>query len=407
MYRNRYLEPHIKRLTKSFPVILLTGPRQVGKTTLLEYLGKRESPRRNYVSLDEFGPRTLANEDPDLFLERYKPPLIIDEIQYAPGLMQRIKIIVDRSNKNGQYWLTGSQHFPLMHGISESLAGRVAIIKLLGLSQGEEYRKGDSGGTVRPDKKTAPPIKEMMGTDLVFKRIVRGTFPRFIHKDVPPTQTYHGSYLQTYIERDVRTLTKVMNLSAFEKFLRLAAARAGQLLNLSELARDAQIAVSTAKEWMGILEASFQVYLLRPYFRNISKRQIKTPKLYFLDTGMVCYLTGWHNSEVASQGAMAGSLLENYVISEIIKSYWHHGYEAPLWFWRTKEGHEVDLIIEEEGKLFPVEIKMSMTPDINMTKSILQLKKLSNDVGKGAIICLAESGYPLNREINIIPLSYI
>jgi predicted AAA+ superfamily ATPase len=407
MYRHRDLEPNIKGITKSFPVILLTGPRQVGKTTLLEYLGKRESPRRNYVSLDEFGPRTLAMGDPGLFLERYKPPLTIDEIQYAPGLMQRIKILIDRSKKNGQYWLTGSQHFPLMHGISESLAGRIAILKLLGLSQGEEYRKDDSGRPVRPDKKTAPHIKKLIGPDPVFMRIVRGTFPRFIHKDAPPVQTFHGSYLQTYIERDVRTLTKVVNLAAFEKFLRLAAARTGQLLNLSELARDAQIAVSTAKEWMGILEASFQVYLLKPYFRNISKRQIKTPKLYFLDTGLVCYLTGWHNARVASQGAMAGSLLENYAISEIIKSYWHRGHEAPVWFWRTKEGHEVDLIIDEEGKLFPVEIKMSMTPDMNMAKGIQQLKKLSDNVSKGAIVCLAESEYPLNREINIIPLSCI
>jgi predicted AAA+ superfamily ATPase len=407
MYKHRYLEPHIKKLTKSFPVILLTGPRQVGKTTLLEYLGKRESPRRNYVTLDEFGPRTLANEDPDLFLERYKPPLTIDEIQYAPGLLQRIKVLVDRSKKNGQYWLTGSQHFPLMHGVSESLAGRVAIIKLLGLYQGEEYRKDDSKNPVRPDRKASPQIKKMIGPDPVFTRIVRGTFPRFIHKDAPPVQTFHGSYLQTYIERDVRTLTKVVNLAAFEKFLRLAAARAGQLLNLSELARDAQIAVSTAREWMGILEASFQVYLLRPYFRNLSKRQIKTPKIYFLDTGLVCYLTGWHNAEVASQGATAGSLLENYVISEMIKSYWHRGHEAPLWFWRTKEGHEVDLIIEEEGRLFPIEIKMSMTPDMNVARGILQLKKLSDNVGKGAIVCMAESEYPLNREINIIPLSCI
>ena len=407
MYKHRYLESHIKKLTKSFPVILLTGPRQVGKTTLLEYLGKKESPRRNYVTLDEFGPRTLANEDPDLFLERYKSPLTIDEIQYAPGLLQRIKVLVDRSKKNGQYWLTGSQHFPLMHGVSESLAGRVAIIKLLGLSQGEEYRKDDSKNPVRPDRKASPQIKKMIGPDHVFTRIVRGTFPRFIHKDAPPVQTFHGSYLQTYIERDVRTLTKVVNLAAFEKFLRLAAARAGQLLNLSELARDAQIAVSTAREWMGILEASFQVYLLRPYFRNLRKRQIKTPKIYFLDTGLVCYLTGWHDAEVASQGATAGSLLENYVISEMIKSYWHRGREAPLWFWRTKEGHEVDLIIEEEGRLFPIEIKMSMTPDMNVARGILQLKKLSDNVSKGAIVCMAESEYPLNREINIIPLSCI
>ncbi|MGR3318633.1 MAG: ATP-binding protein [Candidatus Anammoxibacter sp.] len=407
MYKNRYLEPHIRRLTKSFPVVLLTGPRQVGKTTLLEYLGKQETPRRNYVTLDEFGPMMLAKEDPDLFLERYKPPLIIDEIQYAPGLLQRIKVLVDRSKKNGLYWLTGSQHFELMQGVSESLAGRVAVIKLLGFSQGEENNKKDTGKPFRPDKIVNKPIKNLMKIDDIFKRIVKGTYPRFIHKDSPPVQVFHGSYLQTYVERDVRSLLKVMNLSNFEKFLRLAAARTGQLLNLSGLARDAQISVSTAKEWIGVLEASFQIYLLKPYFNNIGKRQIKSPKLYFLDTGLVCYLTGWHNAEVASRGAMAGNLLENYVIAEIIKSYWHRGLEAPIWFWRTKEGDEVDLIIEEDGKLFPVEIKMSMRPDKDMISGILRLKKICDKVSHASVICLAENQYPFNKDIDIIPVSHI
>ncbi len=404
MYLHRYLEPYIKRLTKSFPVVLLTGPRQVGKTTLLEYLGQKESPRRNYVSLDEFGPRTLANQDPELFLEQYKPPLTIDEIQYAPELLGRLKALVDRSKKNGQYWLTGSQHFQLMQGVSESLAGRVAIVKLLGLSQGEEYGVSDTGKAFRPDRIMSLPERRPIGIDPLFKRIVRGTFPKFIHKDAPPVQAFHGSYLHTYIERDVRNLLKVVNLSAFEKFLRLAAARAGQLLNLSELARDAQIAVSTAKQWIGILEASFQVFLLKPYFRNIGKRQIKTPKLYFLDTGLVCYLTGWHNAEVASKGAMAGSLMENYVVSEIIKSYWHRGLDAPLWFWRTKEREEVDLIIEEDGMLFPVEIKLSMRPDV---RGILCLKRVSKDVGRGSVVCLSERRYPFSRDIDVIPVSYL
>jgi len=407
MYRNRYLESFIKEITKSFPVILLTGPRQVGKTTLLEYLGKKETPHRNYVSLDEFGPRTLANEEPELFLERYKPPLIIDEIQYAPGLLQRLKVLVDRTKKNGQYWLTGSQHFTLMQGVSESLAGRVAIIKLLGLSQGEEYKINNDGMAFRPGGIIAKPIKGLSGVDAVFNRIIRGTFPRFLHREAPPIQTFYGSYLQTYVERDVRSLAKITNLSAFEKFLRLAAARSGQLLNLSDLARDAQIAVSTAKEWLSILEASFQIYLLRPYFNNISKRQIKTPKLYFLDTGLVCYLTGWHNSEVTSQGAMAGNLLENYVIVEIIKSYWHRGLEAPIWLWRTKDGYEVDLIIEESGQLFPVEIKMSMRPDKNMLKGIYSLRKSCKNTGHASVVCLVKNQYPFDRDIDIIPVSCI
>ncbi len=202
-------------------------------------------------------PEPLQTDDPDLFLEQYKPPLTIDEIHYAPVLMRRIKVLVDRSKKNGQYWLTGSQHFTLMHGVSESLAGRIAIIKLLGLSQHEEYRKDYSDEPFRPDKKLASHIKKIHAPEAAFRRIVRGTFPRFIQKDVPPVQTFHGSYLQTYIERDVRTLTRVTNLAEFEKFLRLAAARTGQLLNLSDLARDTGVAVSTAKEWLGIVRGKF------------------------------------------------------------------------------------------------------------------------------------------------------
>jgi len=202
-------------------------------------------------------PEPLQTDDPDLFLEQYKPPLTIDEIHYAPVLMRRIKVLVDRSKKNGQYWLTGSQHFTLMHGVSESLAGRIAIIKLLGLSQHEEYRKDYSDEPFRPDKKLASHIKKIHTLGAAFRRIVRGTFPRFIQKDVPPVQTFHGSYLQTYIERDVRTLTRVTNLAEFEKFLRLAAARTGQLLNLSDLARDTGVAVSTAKEWLGIVRGKF------------------------------------------------------------------------------------------------------------------------------------------------------
>ena len=407
MYKHRYLEPYILKLSKAFPVILLTGPRQVGKTTLLQYLGSKEPQRRSYVSLDEFAPRNLANNDPELFLERHKPPLIIDEIQYAPALLQRIKVLVDRSRKNGQYWLTGSQHFTLMQGVSESLAGRTAIIKLLGFSQGEEYGAVDTGKPFRPDRIMPPSKQAPAGIKALFNRIVRGTFPRFIHKDSPPFQAFHGSYLQTYIERDVRSIANIVNLSAFEKFLRLAAARSAQLLNLSDLARDAQIAVSTAKEWIGILEASFQVYLLKPYFHNISKRQIKTPKLYFLDTGLVCYLTGWHNAEVASQGAMAGSLLENYVISEVIKNYWHRGLEAPLYFWRTKEKEEVDLIIEESGTIFPVEIKLTMRPDNNAVKGIATIRKSGRKIGKGAVVCPAEDHYPLSSDIDVVPVSYL
>lgn len=405
MYKRRQLEDVILKLSKSFPVILVTGPRQTGKTTLFQYLTKKQKNKYNYVSLDEYGPLMLARQDPALFFEQYKIPLIIDEIQYAPQLLQEIKVIVDRSKKNGMFWLTGSQQFHLMHGVSQSLAGRIAILRLLGISQNEEYRNLKDKIAFRPDRPAKNIIKRLNTADKIFHRIVRGTFPRFLHKDAPPIENFYGSYIQTYIERDVRNLQNISNLNAFEKFIKLAAARIGQLLNLSDLARDAQIAVSTAKQWLSVLEAGYLVYLLKPYYRNISKRQIKTAKLYFLDTGLACYLTGWHNPEVAMKGAMAGHLLENYVINEIVKSYWHNGRDAPLYYWRTKEKKEIDLLIEEDGKLFPVEIKMTKQPDNKSIKNIKNMFSIFSETGNASLICLTNERYPISRNINVIPAS--
>lgn len=371
---------------------------------MLQYLREKGEQPRNYVSLDEFGPRTLANEDPELFLERFQAPLVIDEIQYAPVLLERIKVLVDRRREPGLYWLTGSQHFPLMQGVSESLAGRVAIIKLLGLSQEEEFQFPERPLPFRPDRVLTCQPRPAMGASSIFQRITRGTFPIFLHENAPPIHTFYGSYLQTYIERDVRSMANISKLMAFERFLKLAAARIGQLLNLSELARDAEISVSTAREWLNILEAGFQVLLLRPYFRNISKRQIKTPKLYFLDTGLACYLTGWRSPEVAMEGAMAGSLFENYVVTEIIKSYWYRGLEPSIWFWRTKEKTEVDLLLEEDGRLFPIEIKLTMRPQKKMVKGIEAIRRRIPAMGQGCIICPAEQRYPLTRDIEVVPV---
>lgn len=402
MYLRRTLEEHILRLSRSYPVLALTGPRQVGKTTLLEHLAVGTDRRR--VSLDEAGPRALANEDPDLFLERYPPPVLIDEVQNAPPLFPALKPVVDRSPA-GSYWLTGSQQFPLMRSVAESLAGRVGLVELSGLSQAEEL---GSGGDLpfRPSRMAALPVGE--GSSLeIFRRLVRGTFPRLVNADAPPWESFFGSYVQTYLERDLRALANVSDLSAFRRFLQLCAARIGQLVNLSDLARDARISVSTASNWMSLLEASYQVVLLPPYFENLGKRTIKTPKLYFRDTGLACYLTGWLSAETALAGAMAGPLLENYVVSEILKSYLHRGREAPLWFYRTKEKVEVDLLLAEEGRLFPIEIKLTARPDRGDLAGIEALRRAGAAVGPGAVVCFVREAVALTRNVDAIPVAAI
>ena len=411
MFVPRRLGDHLRRLARSFPVLLLTGPRQVGKTTLLRHLGDAETPARRYVSLDEAVPRQLALEEPELVLQRYPAPVIIDEVQHAPGLLAALKPLADRSTRSGRHggwWLTGSQHFPLMREVSESLAGRVGVVAMLGLSQAEESLRRLDTAPFRPDRLEAnreSPSGETP-TELldVFERIVRGSFPRLVHPDAPPIESFYGSYVQTYIERDVRALLSITDLAAFQRFLRVAAARTGQLLNYSDLARDVGIAVSTAREWLHLLEATYQVLLLRPYYANIGKRQVKTPKLYFLDTGLVCYLTGWRSAETASSGAMAGALLETQVVAEIVKSYWHSGREAPVWFFRTRDGKEVDLLIAEDGQLFPVEVKLTARPSTTRDlRGIRALERTGAPVGHGALVCLIRDGVPLSATVDAVP----
>ncbi|AEH45205.1 hypothetical ATPase [Thermodesulfatator indicus DSM 15286] len=405
MYIPRLLEEVFERASGFFPVILLTGARQVGKTTLIKHLLEKEGLKRNYVSLDEFGARALAIEDPDLFLERYPPPVAIDEVQYAPQLFERIKVLVDQKRKPGAFWLTGSQYFSLMKGISESLAGRVGILNLLGLSQEEEFK------TLRPGpflpeigfKNTLIPIRPLE----VFERLVRGCFPALATSREIHLEIFYSSYLQTYIERDIRQISNIAKLIEFERFLKLCAARIGQLLNYSDLARDAGISVSTAKEWINTLVASNQLFLLSPYYRNISKRQIKTPKLYFWDTGLACYLAGWRDPKTAFEGAMSGALFENYVLVEILKSYFNRGKEPAIYFWRTKDGQEVDLLIEEQGKLYPIEIKLSMRPKKDMLRGVYALKKYFKNIGSGALVCLVEKPFPLGKNFFALPVTAI
>jgi predicted AAA+ superfamily ATPase len=359
------------------------------------------------VSLDEYGPRALALEDPNLFLQRYPPPVTIDEVQHAPELLGRIKPVVDRSSQMGDFWLTGSQQFPLMQSVSESLAGRVGVINMIGLSRAEENGARVPAEAFRPDRVGSPGDESSFELLDVFERIVRGQMPRQAHADAPPMEQFWGAYLQTYIERDVRSLLNIANLAAFQRFLRVSAARVGQLLNYSDLARDTGIAVSTAREWLHLLETTHVVTLLRPYFKNLTKRQIKTPKLYFTDTGLVAYLTGWRSAETAASGAMAGALFECYVLAEILKSYWHRGREAPIWYFRTKEKKEVDLVIEEDGLLFPVEVKLTASPSRKHLTGISSLQATGASLGRAALVCLVRESVPLADAIDAVPIRLI
>jgi len=403
MYIKRYLEDTIRALHLSFKILYLGGPRQVGKTTLLRHCGR--SRGMAFVSLDDFRLRELARKDPELFLDRYRSPLIIDEVQYAPELLPVLKRRVDERETRGQYWLTGSQQFSSMKHIQESLAGRIAIVTLLGFSSGE---------IMHIPKKTHP--RFLSGTKMkhsrkstlnVYDRILRGSFPQMWIPHAPELEQFYNSYIQSYIDRDLRELFGVTKISEFHTFLRLCAARTGTMLNYSDLARDAGISVHAAREWISILEATNHIYLLQPYFPNRSKRLIKSPKLYFLDTGLAAFLTRWQSPETIEAGAMAGAFFETHVVGEILKSYLFRGKSAPLYYARDKQGHEVDLVVEDGTalKLFEIKAKATIRDD-DVSGLRYFFKKYQNAI-RGAVISLSKEWYPFDREIDVLPVDTI
>lgn len=404
-YYHRSLEDFLKKADRQFPVLLLTGPRQVGKTTLLQHISGRE---RTYVTLDDPRIRTLAKEDPGLFLQRFQPPLFIDEIQYASELLPFIKMEVDKKRKAGMFWLTGSQQFHLMKGVSESLAGRVAVVNLLGLSRGELIGKS---GKTEPFLPTDGFIKnrlenrDALSLRSLYERIWRGSFPAVAIDRTIDRDLFYSSYVQTYLQRDIRDLAKVVDEIAFLRFLRSAAARTGQLLNMSDLARDADVAPNTAKSWLSILQASGNVFLLEPYYSKITKRLVKRPKLYFLDTGLGAYLTEWSSPETLEAGAMSGAVLESWIMSEILKSYWHNGKRTQFYYYRDKDKREIGLLILKDGTLYPLEFKKTTAPKRDSISHFRVLDKLNMPVGPGGVICLAEMPLPLTNRVQSIPVS--
>lgn len=399
MYYKRHLEEHVTVLNRSFKILYIGGPRQVGKTTMLQHIAKLH--HMNYVTLDDLTIRRLATNDPELFLATHASPLLIDEVQYAPELFPYLKMHVDTSEKKGQYWLTGSQQFSIMKNVKESLAGRVGILSLLGFSRAEIAREKRTreifffSDQLKINKKRPAPLS-------VFDLMHRGFFPALWKRDAPPWQTFYNSYLQTYVDRDLREMFSVSKISTFHTFLQLCAARTGQILNYSDLARDCGISVHSAIEWLGILENSMLIYLLHPYATNISKRLIKSQKIYFLDTGFAAYLTKWNTPETLEHGAMAGAFFETFVISEIIKSFLYRGEEPPITFFRDKEGHEVDVLIEKNNVLYPVEIKMKASISEQDFAGIEYFRKKYSRAKKGYVVCLSRKNTPFDRNNTIV-----
>lgn len=402
-YIARNLEKVVLEVTKEYPVVLVTGPRQVGKTTMLQKL--MEGTDRNYVSLDDLNERNLAKRDPEMFLQLHKPPILIDEVQYAPELFVYIKIHVDKYHNAGDFWLTGSQVFKLMSGIQESLAGRVAVLSLTSLSQAEIC-----GGEMQPFtldiEKLSARRKERTAADtgVIFDWIFRGSMPAIVSEKNSNSQIFYSSYLTTYIERDVREVSDAIDSLTFLHFITAVAARCGQILNIAEIARDADINQKQAKNWLGVLETLGLIFYLHPYSNNMLKRLVKTPKLYFYDTGLVCYLTKWSSAETLQSGAMNGAILENYVVAEIRKTYLNCGKDPYMYYYRDKDAREIDIILEHDGVLNPIEIKKSANPGSELIKVFKLLDKSSAKRSKGAVVCMKPELSAIDRENYIVPV---
>lgn len=406
-YIHRRLERKFVRMSSFFKAVLVTGARQVGKTTMLRHLADGEN--RTYVTLDNLMARNLAKSDPVLFFQTYKPPIIIDEVQYAPELFSQIKIICDESEETGLFWLTGSQNYSMMKNVRETLAGRVGILELYSLSinekEGIEFDNELDFSLPCLLERQAKAWKNNVVS--VFEHIWRGGMPQVRSADAEQQQEYYNAYIDTYLMRDVAELGGVTDSLRFRRFLTACAALISTQLNYKTLAEAAEISQPTAKEWVRLLEGLGIVYLLRPYANNELKRLTKTPKLYFCDTGLCAQLSMWPTPETLMNGAASGHYFENFVILELVKSYAYAKERTALSYFRDSNEKEVDVFVEEGGLIHPLEIKKPASPDRREVKKFSILDKTAIERGWGGIICMCEEVIPIDSQNCFIPCNLL
>lgn len=404
-YIKRDLERVVLQASEEYPAVIITGSRQIGKTTMLQKLMKGTT--RSYVTLDDLTERALAQNDPEMFLQLHKPPVLIDEVQYAPQLFTYIKIHADRDQRPGDFWMTGSQSFKLMKLAGESLAGRACILHMCVMSQNELYGSGKNlPFTLDLDALQARiAARTPADTPAIFERIFRGSMPAMTSGRISNRNLFYSSYLQTYIERDIRELYGGIESVEFLRFITAVACRTGQMVNYADIGNDMDgMRSEKVQEWLGLLEKSDIIFYLHPYSNNLLKRTVSKPKLYFYDTGLVAYLTRWSSPETLEAGALNGAILENYTVSEILKTYFNAGEQPILYYYRDSDAKEIDIVMESDGYLHPMEIKKTANPGTELTRPYKLLDKGSVPRGKGAILCMKETLSAIDSENYVIPI---